>query len=116
VPTTPTPQIAATRWTALVEGRLVRVDGCYRIEEMEPGTGYTLVWPPEFEVAAAGDTMRIVGGFGKGETWEFHAGDRVSLAGGELQSITDPDERRQLRVPEGCPGPFWVFGGGKRVE
>jgi len=109
---TPTPQkqvvAVATRMVGKIVGRLSEENGCLRV-------GDTLAWPPEFVVSRQGDVIRVVGGWGKGEVWEFHIGETVEMGGGGAIEFTD-EERKLLRIPAGCPGPYWVFGGGLRHQ
>jgi len=102
---TPEIIILTTRLAARAVGKLNEIDGCLRID------GLTIAWPPEFVVTRDGEILRVVGLWGKGETWEFRMGQTITIGGGHPGGLTE-GEREQLRVPAGCPGPYWVFGGG----
>ncbi len=112
VTATPTPQkrvvAVATRMAGKIVGKLSEENGCLRV-------GDALAWPPEFVVSRQGDIIRVVGGWGKGEVWEFHIGETVEMGGGGAIEFTD-EEHRLLRIPAGCPGPYWVFGGSLRHQ
>lgn len=115
---TASPQVVATRWTALLIGKLVKVDGCLRViadTPSGPGTSYLLIWPPEQHIVTIEkDTVRIVdlwGGGKKEVVW--HIGQTVRLGGGEILTPSEQWSermRRDLDVPANCPGPYWVVG------
>ncbi len=112
---TASPQVAATRWTALLTGKLVKIDGCLRVIADTPsglGTSYLLVWPPEqHRVAIENDTIRIIDLWEGGEkevVWRI--GQTVRLGGGEVTSSENLDERVRQNLPANCPGPYWIVG------
>ena len=102
----------ATRWIALIDGELRDKAGCLSVCAAHTDECHVLAWPPEFEPIVRGDKLIVVAGFGRGETWIFQLDNAVSLAGGEGASAMSAAEYAQFRVPEGCPGPYWMFGGG----
>lgn len=115
-PPTPTPQVVATRWMALIDGELQDKAGCLSVCATHTDECHVLAWPPEFEPTVRGDELIVVAGFGRGETWIFQLGDAVSLAGGEGGAAMSAAEYARFRVPEGCPGPYWMFGGGGKTQ
>ena len=110
----PTPQvrIIATRYTALLVGELVMTDGCLRVNDVNSGTSFLLVWPRgQHTVSVEGDTVRIVDRV-EGKTVVWHIGEIVRLGGGGGESIEHLDERLrpELPLPANCPGPYWIVG------
>jgi|WetSurMetagenome_2_1015567.scaffolds.fasta_scaffold306611_2 hypothetical protein len=112
----PDPQVVATRWMALFDGELQDKDGCLSVCAAHTDECHVLAWPPEFEPTVRGDELVVVAGFGQGETWVFHLGAAVSVGGGEYGTTISADDRARYRIPEGCPGPYWMFGGSDAVK
>jgi len=102
----PTPE--PTRLTALLFGKLVEVEGCLRVNEVDNGASYLLAWPPDFAVDMEEDTVRVLDGSGK--EIKLHIGEMVRISGGEVHSIEYLDERVQQKLPANCSGPYWVVG------
>ncbi|MHB0877897.1 MAG: hypothetical protein ACYC5O_17810 [Anaerolineae bacterium] len=106
---TPTPvKVPGTRLTALLIGKAVLVDGCFRVVMPSPPyESLLLVWPPEYEVTVEGGSVRIVDYLGQVSV--LRAGQTLRLGGG---MTGESNMRRQLRpgMPPDCPGPYWVVG------
>jgi len=108
---TASPQVVATRWTALLIGKLVKVDGCLRVIEDVSGTSYLLVWPPEQHVVSVEkDAVQIIDRLKGGKRVVWHIGQIVRLGGGEVTSGENLDERGRQNLPANCPGPYWIVG------
>lgn len=101
--------VVATRLTARFEGPLLERDGCY----FAGSESVTFAWPPEFVLERRGDVLRVTGGWGRGEVWEFRIGE-VIVTGGGYVAIPE-GKLAEFRVPEQCPRQsFFVFGGGAK--
>lgn len=108
---TASPQVVATRWTALLIGKLVKVDGCLRVIDNMSGTSYLLVWPPEQHmVSVEKDAVQIIDRLKGDKRVVWHIGQIVRLGGGEVTSSEYLDERVRQNLPVNCPGPYWVVG------
>ena len=104
--TEPTPE--PTRLTALLFGKLVEVEGCLRVNEVDNGASYLLAWPPDFAVSMEEDTVHILDGSGKEIMLQI--GEMARISGGEVHSSEYLDERVQQKLPANCSGPYWVVG------
>jgi len=105
------PQAVATRWTALLIGRLAQVDGCLRVTDGTSGTSYLLVWPPEqHSVSMEEDTIHIIDHMRGDKKVIWHIGQVIRLGGGEVTSSEYLDERLRRDLPANCPGPYWIVG------
>lgn len=98
--------VVATRLMARFEGRLLERDGCY----FAGSEHLTIAWPPEFLLERRRNTLRVTGGWGKGEVWDLPIGGKIVTGGGWL---TIPEDKlAEFRVLPGCPRvDFFVFGG-----
>jgi len=108
----PTKDIVTMRMTALLVGELVMTDGCLRVNDVNSGTSFLLVWPRgQHTVSVEGDTVRIVDRV-EGKTVVWHIGEIVCLGGGGGKSIEHLDERLRPELPlsANCPGPYWIVG------
>lgn len=101
----------ATRWTALLTGKLVKVNRCLRVVDNESNTSYLLVWPPgQHTVNLEGDTIRIVDRIRGNGPVVWQIGQIVRLGGGEVTSSEYLDEQVRRSLPANCPGPYWIVG------
>jgi len=108
---TASPQVVATRWTALLIGKLVKVDGCLRVIDNVSGTSYLLVWPPEQHmVSVEKDAVQIIDRLKGDKRVVWHIGQIVRLGGGEVTSSEYLDEQVRQNLPANCPGPYWIVG------
>ena len=97
-----TPEVFATRMTALAAGVLSDEDGCLRI-------GNTLlVFPPDqHEVVRKGDTVEVTdfaGGITEPIVWRL--GEQVTVGGGSADGRAIPHQP----FPDHCSGPYWLVG------
>jgi hypothetical protein len=104
-----TPKVVVTAWTALVNGTLIKTDGCLFLRSSDDNTAYTLVWPPDFAVTIEGDTFRVTSGIIAGSRIEtiHRIGEKVTLGGGTTNQLS---EALQKTVPANCAAPYWVVG------
>ena len=98
------PQIVATQMTALHFGELVKVNGCFRVNDREANTSHLLVWPTNLTVKTGENAIRITDE--NDNEISLHIGDKMRLSGGEVHSVTSLD--LQQNGPVNCPGPFWI--------
>ena len=108
----PTAEIVTIRMTAVLIGELIVSDGCLRVNDVNSGTSFLLVWPRgQHTVSVEGDTVRIVDRV-EGKTVVWHIGEIVCLGGGGGKSIEHLDERLRPELPlsANCPGPYWIVG------
>jgi hypothetical protein len=104
----PTAQVVVTYWTAELIGELVHVDGCLRVN-VDGGTSYVLVWPPDLLATIEESTVRVKTGLVTGyiNEVELHLGDTVRLSGGTTSALPAPLAEQ---APPNCPEPYWVVG------
>ncbi len=102
----PTPQVVATRYTAMMIGKLVLVDDCLRVNSIYSNESELLIWPPDFDVRMNNDAIEIVDRtVAKRAVWRI--GEVVTLGGGEVYRINDGE--RPL-FSANCLGPYWIVG------
>ena len=96
--------------TALMNGRLVLVDGCLRIEDPLTNTNSLLIWPHDFDWQITEGIVEVLDGAGQvvarvGEEISIGGGEANSLAGlGNNSSLTG--EALQNEIPAVCSGPY----------
>ncbi|VVB85323.1 Uncharacterised protein [uncultured archaeon] len=86
--------------TAELEGELVQINGCIRVNN------YLLVWPYGFSVSANGEAIQINNSTGKPVAI---VGDKVILSGGEKPGDIIANFSRELPSSR-CSGPYWIVG------
>lgn len=101
------PTLEPTRLAAKLLGKLVIVEGCLRVNAKDSDTSYLLAWPPDFAVSMEEDVQLVDE---NGKEVVLHIGEIVSIGGGEVHSTEYLDERVRQKLPENCPGPYWVVG------
>ena len=109
VPPSSTQHVIVTAMLARMTGKLVEIDGCIRVKDMEAGEGYALVWPPDHKMTVEDGTVQVVSGLVSGDLKEvtLKIGEDVILGGGEVKEL---DEQLKGTIPAHCPGPSWVVG------
>jgi len=97
--------------TALTCGELVVEKGCLRLRHEDGSRGDLPVWPPGWELSIEGREVRVLDGTGR---VVVQVGDVVRMGGGQITRAGTGGGyerlRRELGVPEGCPGPIWMVG------
>jgi hypothetical protein len=95
---------------AELDGTLVRVGECLRVDSVNGGSAL-LLWPPDYSVTTQEEVVHITEGLVSGTpvAYDFHVGDPVHLAGGDAPDPVDPAFFQGS--PTSCPGPYWVYGG-----
>lgn len=88
------------RMTAILEGELVQINGCLRVDD------YLLVWPYGFSVSTSGGVIQINNSTGKPIAT---VGDKVKLGGGEMP--VDRIANFSSELPSSrCSEPYWIVG------
>lgn len=97
----------------LIRGDLIIDNGCLRIRptniDVEPTTGYLVVWPAEYAVGMDESTIKVV--TARGAYYVANVGDELVVSGGRLDEIlpvVDIDFFFLSTIPDECPGPYWV--------
>lgn len=92
--------------SALLEGKLVLVNGCLRANETPGETSYLVVWPSNVVLDTKVNPIRIL----NKKTGQLVAqvGNQVRLGGGEVQLGAQIMKRLQYPLPGTCPGPYWL--------
>ena len=97
--------------TALTQGELVVEKGCLRLRHEDRSRGDLPVWPPGWELSIEGREVRVLDDRGRVVA---QVGDVVRMGGGQITRGGTGGGyerlRRELGVPEGCPGPIWIVG------
>ncbi len=99
----PTPYVIMTAMVARLDGELIEVDGCLRVDL------YALVWPPDHKMTIEDGQVRVVSGLVSGKRREviLKIGEMVTLSGGIVPSL---DDQLKLTIPANCSGPYWAVG------
>lgn len=93
---------------ALVQGTLVIVDDCLRVQVREGDTSYLIIWPPHVVLNITGDAIQVVDQESQAVA---QVGEAVELGGGETPSATYLVEELREPLPATCPGPYWLASG-----
>ncbi|MBN1149462.1 MAG: hypothetical protein JXA78_19530 [Anaerolineales bacterium] len=91
----------------MINGTLVLVDNCIRVDSEEAATSYLLIWPPDFILIIENDMTKILNGDGE---IVAHIGDMVQVSGGEINLLSMLDKSIQEQVPPQCTAPYWIIG------
>ncbi len=97
VQTDPNP---GAQMAALLEGELVQINGCLRVDK------YLLVWPYGFSISTNGEVIQINNNTGKPIAL---VGDKVKLGGGEIPGEYIANFSGELPSSR-CSGPYWIVG------
>ncbi|MBU3967580.1 MAG: hypothetical protein KKG76_09430 [Euryarchaeota archaeon] len=90
----------SVRMTAILEGELVQINGCLRVDK------YLLVWPYGFSISTNDEVIQINNNTGKPVAI---VGDKVILGGGEIPGDYIANFSRELPSSR-CSGPYWIVG------
>ena len=94
-------------------GELAVFEGCLRVGSRTDGTGYLLVWPPEFTLKAENGNLQILDGTGQ---LVARVGEEVRMGGGQTRYVEQLGEYVRRQLPPDCPGPYWIVGEGVRLN
>ena len=93
---------------ALMEGTLVEVDGCLRMEDGYYADGWLVLWPFGSDIRVVDDRIEVINEDGK---LVARVGDRMRAGGGAVENTRGMAGLNEM-IPgmpiDGCPGPYWV--------
>ena len=90
---------------ALLEGKLVEVNGCLRVGGRE---GSLVIWPDGFGAGMQDGKLVVLDASG---LIVARVGDRVSMGGGEVSGeYVDGWDLIDPKPLAACPGPYWIAG------
>jgi hypothetical protein len=93
---------------ALLEGTLVEVDGCLRIEDAHYTDGWLVIWPFGSDIRMAEDGIEVINEEGKPVA---RVGEQPGAGGGAIENTRGMESINEM-IPgmpiEGCRGPYWV--------
>ncbi len=91
-----------TQMTALLEGELVIVNGCFYVDK------YLLVWPHGFSINTDGEVIQIINDTDKTIA---RVGDKIKLGGGGGEMTNEHIAQYSAELPsDRCSGPYWIVG------
>jgi hypothetical protein len=95
---------------AILVGKLVKIDGCLRINASHGETSYLVVWPFGYSLKIVNGVILVQDGSGK---TRVRVGEEVFVSGGETKSVEgiaalDDQVKRELSTR--CSGPYWLVG------
>jgi hypothetical protein len=93
---------------ALLEGTLVEVDGCLRIEDAHYTDGWLVIWPFGSDIRMAEDGIEVINEEGKPVA---RVGEQLGAGGGAIENTRGMESINEMTpgMPiEGCRGPYWV--------
>jgi hypothetical protein len=93
---------------ALLEGILVEVGGCLRIEDGHYADGWLVIWPFGSDIRVADDGIEVINEEGKPVA---RVGEQLGAGGGAIENTRGMESINEM-IPgmpiEGCRGPYWV--------
>ncbi len=95
--------------SAQTRGKLMVMNGCLRLKDLEGAGSSMLVWPSDFELDIGDGVVRVLNSKGKAVA---KVGDTVELGGGEITTADALQQTDLLRkdqtLPARCSGPYWI--------
>lgn len=93
-------QNPTSQMTALLEGELVIVNGCFYVDN------YLLLWPHGFSINTDGEVIQIIDDADKAIA---RVGDKVKLGGGGGEMSNEHIAQYSAELPnDRCSGPYWI--------
>jgi hypothetical protein len=93
---------------ALLEGTLVEVDGCLRIEDGHYADGWLVIWPFGSDIRVADAGIEVIDEESKPVA---RVGEQLGAGGGAIENTRGMESINET-IPgmpiEGCRGPYWV--------
>jgi hypothetical protein len=93
---------------ALMEGKLVEVDGCLRIEDGHYVDGWLVIWPFGSDIGVTDDGVEVIDEEGEPVA---RVGEQLGAGGGAIENTRGMESIDEM-IPgmpiEGCRGPYWV--------
>ncbi len=90
-----------------IDGTLVLVNNCIRINSDQAKESYLLIWPPGFDISVKDSMVEILDSEGQVVA---HIGDMVQIGGGEIPLLSMLDKFIQEQIPAQCSARYWVVG------
>lgn len=87
---------------ALLEGRLVLVSGCLRVQDSD-NNNYLLIWPQGFSPYTEDGGVQVKDATGQ---TVVQVGDNVKVTGGEISSAQIDNYAKNLS--NDCTAPYWI--------
>jgi hypothetical protein len=95
---------------ALIDGLLIEVNGCLRVNDDNYIEGFLIVWPYDTDIEIAGENVDLLNSNGQVVA---RVGEALRIAGVAMESPPSMARYDDL-IPglpiDGCPGPYWVAG------
>jgi hypothetical protein len=93
---------------ALLEGTLLEVDGCLRVEDGHYDDGWLVIWPFGSDISVADDGIEVIDERGKPVA---RVGEQLGAGGGAIENTRGMESINDM-IPgmpiAGCRGPYWV--------
>lgn len=93
---------------ALLEGTLLLVDDCLRVQEREGNTSYLIIWPPHVVLNITNNRIQLTD---QENLAVAQVGEAVQLGGGEISTEAPMIQELREPLPVTCPGPHWITSG-----
>jgi hypothetical protein len=95
--------------SAEIDGTLVLNQGCIRLQE----GNYLVIWPPRVRLESSGGSIQVID---EENQTTARVGEKVRLAGGEVQTGAPILDELRQPLPSECPGPYWLASGIESVS
>ncbi|PHN04870.1 hypothetical protein [Flavilitoribacter nigricans] len=96
---------------ALLIGKLLLINNCFRIQSEGSNELITPIWPPDFDYQLTTDSTFVILNAAGNEVARTNAG--IRLSGGEIRDAQALEGQIEGGVPKlllSCPVPYWVVG------
>jgi hypothetical protein len=98
---------SATFMTALLQGRLVMVNGCLRVVTSYEPQGNLILWQPDYFPTLKDSGIEILNRDGQVVA---RAGEPISLGGGGVDLSENITRQLRVPIPSTCAGPYFLMG------
>ncbi|HKY55465.1 MAG TPA: hypothetical protein VJM08_14205 [Anaerolineales bacterium] len=93
---------------ALLEGTLIIVNDCLRVQARAGDTSYLIIWPPHVVSSITNDMIQVTD---QGNGAVAQVDETVQLGGGEISPEAPMVQELREPLPATCPGPYWIASG-----
>ena len=93
--------------TALLQGRLVMVNGCLRVVTSNDMQGNLILWQPDYFPTLKESGIEILNRDG---LVVARVGEPISLGGGGVPISEDTTRQLRIPIPSTCAGPYFLMG------
>jgi hypothetical protein len=90
---------------ALLEGTLIIVNDCLRVQAREGDTSYLIIWPPHVVLNITNNTIQVTD---QESQAVVQVGEVAQLGGGEIPPDAPMIQELREPLPATCPGPYWI--------